>query len=225
MNYSKRTSQIAIVSAMVSVLAISSLHLLSSELDPTWHMVSEYAYGQYGWILTMFFFSWAISYWFTSFALLSLSQSWIYKLGVFLIFISGIGAFMGGLFDVRHSLHGLAFAIGIPFIPFVSPFITRYLQRKFKIRSSNARYLSHATWISFILMAVTMIRFMSQMQKVGALNMETPQLLTSLPEGVSSIIGISNRFLVFAYIGWLIAINLLVLRFKKVNDSDRLKMS
>ena len=64
-------------------------------------------------------------------------------------------------------------------------------------------------------MAVAMISFISQMQSVGALNMETPQYLDSLPEGVNSVIGIPNRLLVFTYIGWLIAINLLVIKFKK----------
>ncbi len=215
MNKTKLISQIAIGSSVVSLITIFMLHFLSADIDPTWHMVSEYAYGQYEWVLTIFFFSWAISYWFTSLALFSLSNKWIYKLGVILIFISGIGALMGGLFDVRHSLHGLAFAIGIPFIPVVAPFITRYLQKKLNVVDGYSTYLSHATWISFILMAVAMISFISQMQSVGALNMDAPQYLSSLPEGVNSVIGIPNRLLVFTYIGWLIAINLLVIKFKK----------
>ncbi|MEN9327969.1 MAG: hypothetical protein RI947_777 [Candidatus Parcubacteria bacterium] len=215
MKSTKIIPQIAIASAVLSLLSILSLHFLSAELDPTWHMVSEYAYGQHGWMLSIFFFCWAVSYWFTSFTLLSLPGKWIYKLGVFLIFISGVGALMGALYDVRQPLHGLAFAIGVPFVPFVAPFITRHLQKKFKLTDCYASYLSHATWISFILMAGTMMSFISQMQKVGALNMDKPQLLTSLPEGVTSIIGISNRSLVFAYIAWLIAINLMVMRLRK----------
>lgn len=210
----KFVSQIAILSGVLSIFSVFSLHFLSPELDPSWHMVSEYAYGEYQWVLTLFFFSWAASYWSTALALWSLSGNWLYKIGVCLIFISGVGALMGGLYDVQHSLHGLAFAMGVPSVPFVAPFMTYYLQRKLGLKSSYVTYLSHATWISFILMAVTMISFMSQMQKVGALNMETPQLLTSLPEGVNSVIGISNRLLVFAYIGWLISINLLVIKRK-----------
>lgn len=215
MKKTKLIPQIAIGSSFLSLLSISLLHFLSADIDPTWHMVSEYAYGQYEWVLTIFFFSWAVSYWFTLLALFPLSNKWIYKLGVILIFISGIGALMGGLFDVRHSLHGLAFAIGIPFIPVVAPLMTRYLQKKANSIDAYSTYLSHATWISFILMAVAMINFISQMQSVGALNMETPQYLASLPEGVNSVIGIPNRLLVLTYIGWLIAINLFVIKFKK----------
>jgi hypothetical protein len=213
-----KPSHLAIGAAYVSLLTIILLHFLSPELDPTWHMVSEYAYGQYEWILTIFFFSWAVSYWFTAVALFPLAKHWLYKVGVVLLFISGVGALMGGLYDVRQSLHGLAFGIGIPFVPLVAPLISRYLQRKCNVRYKYASYLSHATWLSFILMAVTMALFISQMQKAGALNMSTPQLLTLLPEGVLPIIGYSNRFLVLSYIGWLLAINYLVIKIKIHND-------
>jgi len=215
MKNTRLISQLAIASGVLSLISLLPLHFLSYEIDPTWHMVSEYAFGQYGWVLSIFFFSWALSYWLTAFTLFPLSKSWIYKLGVILIFISGVGALMGGLFDVQHSLHGLAFAIGVPFVPIVAPLVTRYLQRKFKTKDKFAFYLSHLTWISFILMAIAMISFISQMQAVGALNTGTPELMTSLPEGVNSIIGIPNRLLVVSYIGWLIAINLLSLKFLK----------
>lgn len=207
-------SRIAIGSAGISLLSIFSLHFLSSEIDPTWHMVSEYAYGQYGWVLSLFFISWAISYWATGFALAPLSKSWIYRVGIFLVFISGLGAIMGGLFDVRHNLHGLAFLLGVPFVPIVAPFITRYLQHKYNLQNNYAILFSHATWASFILMAITMYLYISQMQKIGALS-STPQLLTSLPEGVTSVIGYANRLLVVSYLGWLIAINLLIIKLSK----------
>jgi len=42
------------------------------------------------------------------------STGWA-KFGVLLVFITGIGAIMGGVFDVQHKLHGLSFGIGVPF--------------------------------------------------------------------------------------------------------------
>jgi hypothetical protein len=205
-------SRVATGSAAISLVSLLSLHVLSAELDPMWHMVSEYAYGEYGWVLSLFFFAWAVSYWATSLALFPLAKHWLAKIGVALIFVSGVGALMGGLFDVRHSLHGLAFGIGVPFIPLVAPLITSYLGRKQQLKSKYATWLSHATWISFILMAVTMGMFISQMLQAGAMNMETPQLLMSLPEGITTVIGYANRFLVVAYLGWLIAVNWLVMK-------------
>lgn len=215
MKNSKLISQIAVASGVLSLLSILSLHFLSHNIDPTWHMVSEYAFGSYEWILTLFFFTWGASYITTAIALFPLSKGWLYKFGVILIFVSGVGALMGGLFNVQHGLHGLAFALGVPFIPIVAPFITRYLQRKFKTKNKLVFYFSHATWISFILMAVAMISFMTQMQAAGALTAGTPELMTSLPEGVNSFIGIPNRLLVFSYIGWLIAINISIMRAQK----------
>lgn len=211
----KLISQIAIGAGLLSLISILSLHFLSPQLDPRWHMVSEYAFLQYKWVLAVFFFSWAVSYWATAAALMPLGKHWLYRTGVFLLFVSGVGALMGGLFDVRHSLHGLAFALGIPFLPIVAPLMTRYLKRAHGAASSYATVTAHLTWITFLLMAGTMILFMSQMQAAGALASGTPELMLMLPAGVNSVIGYANRLLVVSYIGWLIAINAVVLSIRK----------
>ena len=56
---------------------------------------------------------------------------------------------------------------------------------------------------------------MSQGEATNALESGTPELVTKWPEGVTPFIGIPNKLLVVAYIGWLIAINLLVTKSKK----------
>lgn len=43
--------------AFLSLLAL--LHLLTPEFDPSWRMVSEYAIGPYGWLMTLAFLCWA----------------------------------------------------------------------------------------------------------------------------------------------------------------------
>lgn len=212
MNNTKLISQIAIGSAVAALLALASLHFLSADIAPSWHMISEYAYGSYGWILSLFFFLWAISYWASGVALMPYAKSWITRICVFLLLVSGFGALMGGLFDVRHSLHGMAFALGVPFLPFVAPIVMWRLHKKYKAGNTYSLLLTHAVWVSFILMAVSMGIFMSQMIKSGAMNMTTPQYLSTLPEGITPIIGYTNRFLVASYIGWLIAINYIILK-------------
>lgn len=178
-------------------------------------MISEYAYGEYAWVLTTFFILWAVGYWFTAIALFPLAKHPLYKLGLLLIFVSGIGALMGGLYDVQHPLHGLAFGLGVPFIPVVAPILTHFIQRKYGVKNMNATGLSHATWISFLTMAVTMILFITQMQQVGTMDMNTPQLLTTLPDGVTAVHGYANRFLVVSYLGWLMAVNAVAMRIAK----------
>ena len=90
------------------------LHVLSPEFAPSWRMVSEYANGQYRWLLTLVFSAWALS----SFALLAAlwpaSATTLGKVGLLFLLLAGIGQAMGALFDVNHPLHGAAAMIGIP---------------------------------------------------------------------------------------------------------------
>lgn len=39
---------LTIVLTAITILLLLSLHVLSPEFSPSWRMVSEYAYGQYG---------------------------------------------------------------------------------------------------------------------------------------------------------------------------------
>ena len=55
-----RAAQLA---AAAALLALALLHVLSPELDPSWHMISEYAYGRGGPVLTLLFLCWAASCW------------------------------------------------------------------------------------------------------------------------------------------------------------------
>lgn len=216
-NTASTLSFVAIASGAVSLVSLALLHFLSSYMDPSWHMVSEYAFGNYGWLLSIFFFAWAISYWATGLALIPYAKNIFSKIFIFFLLVSGVGALMGGLFDVRESLHGLAFALGVPFLPLAAPFFTYYIQRNYKVKNTFTVITAHLSWISFILMAVTMGMFMSQMQQAGALDYNAvPQYMSSLPEGVSTIIGYANRLLVLSYLGWLISVNILLLNvFKK----------
>lgn len=54
---------LAIAMTVVTLLLLVSLHILSPEFAPSWCMVSEYAYGQYGWVLSLMFLAWGMSAW------------------------------------------------------------------------------------------------------------------------------------------------------------------
>ncbi|MBK6282541.1 MAG: DUF998 domain-containing protein [Draconibacterium sp.] len=102
---------LSITAGVVSLLSLLALHFASPEFKPGWRMVSEYAMGKYKWILTLFFFMWGMSSLFLAIGLVQIITGfWVY-FAIILLAISGIGAICGGLFDVNHKLHGLAFAI------------------------------------------------------------------------------------------------------------------
>jgi hypothetical protein len=46
-------ARLAIATAVAALLLLFSLHVLSPEFDPSWRMVSEYALGHYGWVLSL----------------------------------------------------------------------------------------------------------------------------------------------------------------------------
>jgi hypothetical protein len=52
---------LAITTAVLALLFLASLHILSPEFAPSWRMVSEYAYGHFGWVLSLMFLAWGIS--------------------------------------------------------------------------------------------------------------------------------------------------------------------
>ncbi|MGC4068400.1 MAG: DUF998 domain-containing protein [Polyangiaceae bacterium] len=179
------------------------MHVVSSELDPSWHMVSEYAYGQYGLLLRVFFVCWGLGAIAASLAMFPLTIRWWHKLGVALVFISGVGAIGGGLFDVRHALHGLAFALGVPTLPIGALLLSGLLASHLPAARVKLRIAAHATWVSVVLMAASMALFVASLKAAGAFHPESGQVLTTLPPGVSSVSGYANRLLVIAYLAWI----------------------
>src|SRR5690606_35399485 len=137
------------------------LHFTSPEFNPSWRMVSEYAMGKYKWILTMFFFMWGASSILLAIGLFQIvSGFWAY-IGAALLALSGVGAICVGLFDVNHKKHGIAFSISIPSLPVHALIITYHLINAGIITQASAFILAHVTWISIVLMPVTMMLIFS----------------------------------------------------------------
>jgi hypothetical membrane protein len=111
------TALLSLLCGVLSLLCLLILHLISPEFKPSWRMISEYALGQYKWLITAFFLLWGASSIFLSLFLWNVVTTTWAKVGVIFLFISGIGEIMGGLFDVKHKWHGFAFLLGVPSLP------------------------------------------------------------------------------------------------------------
>jgi hypothetical protein len=123
------------------------------------------------------------------------------KFGVSLFFVTGIGAIMGGLFDVQHKLHGLSFGIGVPFMPLGALIVTYHLLKKteWQTHSTSLLVSSHSIWISLIVMGLSMFLLFSSLKSAGiAYGPDSPPF-TTLPKGVIGISGWANRLLVLCY--------------------------
>lgn len=187
---------------IISILCLLTLHFVSNEFKPSFRMVSEYALGKHKWLLTLFFICWGLCSISSGFMMWNVVTTGWAKFGVVLLFVTGIGAIMGGLFDVQHKLHGLAFGIGIPFLPIGALLISYHLIKKVEWQENSFSLLlsSHSIWISLVFMAVSMFLLFSSLKSAGiAYGPDSPPF-TELPKNVIGINGWANRLLVLCYI-------------------------
>lgn len=198
------TAVLTIISGIISLLCLLLLHFTSPEFKPSWRMVSEYALGKHKWILTTFFLLWGTCSVLSAFLLWHIVTGKWAALGTILVFVTGIGAIFGGLFDVKHKLHGLAFGLGIPFLPIGVLLVSYHLVTKelWSSHQASMLYSAHSVWLSVVLMSISMMLLFAGFKKAGVPagpNIEPPAIL---PAGVIGLNGYMNRVLVFCYILW-----------------------
>ena len=213
---SKPAAYLAISASIATLLLLAILHVLSPEFDPAWRMVSEYANGEYGWVLSLMFAAWAISSWVLAFVIWSQLGTRVGKIGLFFLIAAGIGEAMASVFDINHALHGLAGMIGIGSLPIAAMLISTSLGRTQSWSTAKKSLLSTAnlTWISVLLLIVSFIIMIVTYTQVGG-DMNTTQVPTSLPAGVIAFVGWTNRFLIVAYCAWVITVAWQALRVRE----------
>jgi len=125
---------IAAWAAMASVLLYQVLLIilvfLRPDLDPTWHTISEWVIGPYGWLMRIAFFTWAASY-VALFVLLKsqLRGKWG-KVGLALLLICVLGTIGVGIFTtdpldertitMTGTLHTITGTTGLMLFPFAA---------------------------------------------------------------------------------------------------------
>lgn len=195
---------LVLASGTVSLLALLTLHFVSREFHPGWRMISEYALGSHKWLLTTFFICWGICSITASILLWNLVNGFWPSVGIICVLLTGIGATMGGLFDVKHKLHGMAFGIGIPFLPIGALLISYTLIKEdfWSHEQLNILLSTHSIWLSVVLMAVSMVLLFSGFKKAGIPFGPAIAPPEKLPAGVIGINGYFNRLLVICYLLW-----------------------
>jgi hypothetical protein len=200
---------IVMVTSGFSLLFLLLLHFLSPEFESSWRMVSEYALGNHKWLITLFFISWGLSSILLAGNLWKQVTSKASKAGVILLFVSGIGASLAALFDVSQPTgHGIAGLLGIPTIPIASLLISYHLSKKREWFSFAypIRLFAHCTWITLVLMVITMVVMMTGFQQAGIeMGTDSPSP-AYIPDGVIALAGYANRLLILVDILWLIIV-------------------
>jgi hypothetical protein len=193
----------ALTGAAVTVLLLASLHVLSPEFDPSWRLVSEYANGHYGWVLSLMFAAWGLSSWALAVAIRSEATATPVRIGLVALLLAGVGEALAAVFDINHdTLHGLAGAMGILGLPIAAILISVNLGRTTPWSAARRTLLwaAHLTWVSVVVLATTFVLMTATFLQVnGGLPAQPP---TDLPAGVIGLVGWANRLLVVLYCMW-----------------------
>src|SRR5690349_18889682 len=95
---STSAARVAIGAATAELLLLASLHVLSPEFDPAWRVISEYALGQYGWVLSLMFLAGALNAWALAVAVWPHVTNTAGKIGAGLLIVAGVGPAMASVF-------------------------------------------------------------------------------------------------------------------------------
>lgn len=204
-------ARFTLAASAAALLALASLHVLCPEFDPSWRMVSEYANGQHGYVLSLMFIFWALSSWGLAVAIGSQVTTTAGKIGLIFLVAAGVGEAMASVFDINHPLHGLSAMIGIPSLAIAAILISMSLARNPTWLASRKLLLwtAQLPWISIVLMAITFAILMSTFTQVGGdMSAQTGSfpIGKTFPAGVIALVGLSNRLLVVMYSIWVMTV-------------------
>jgi hypothetical protein len=197
-------SKLILVTGAASLLCLLLLHFLSPEYDPSWRMISEYALGKYKAFITAFFILSGLCTMMLPLLLWNETSGVWPKIGLVLIFLSGVGSLMGGLFDLKHPLHGTAFALGVPTIAVGALLVTYHLVKRndWSQYSTVTITSAHSIWISIVLMGIFMAVMMNGFKNAGMPMGPDATPPDRVPNGVIAIAGWLNRLVVICNIMW-----------------------
>src|SRR5580658_4485239 len=81
----------AVLATAVAFLSLLILHVVSPEFDPSWRMVSGYADGRHGWLLSIMFAAWGLGSLSLAVSLGPVTRGWMGRCGLLLLALAGIG--------------------------------------------------------------------------------------------------------------------------------------
>jgi hypothetical membrane protein len=191
-------ARLSIAATAAVLLLLASLHVLSPEFDPSWRVVSEYANGRYGWVLSLMFVAWAVSSWALVFTIRSQVTRRAGKLGVAVLAAAGVGEAMASIFDINHPLHHVAALLGVFGLPVAAMLISVGLSRTHGWSAAKTVLLwtANLTWLVLVTMIASLIVMMVGYTRAG--HRMTPDVI--------AVVGYTNRLLVVLYCVWVMTV-------------------
>jgi hypothetical protein len=196
----------AIGLSLAAIAMLASLHVLSPEFAPSWRMISEYALGRYGWVLSLMFLAFGAGPWALAAAIRSQVLTRAGRVGLVFLVISGFGGAMASVFDIRHELgHGIAGLLGVLGFPIAALLLSASLRRNETWRdvARGLVWLANLTWVAVVLLVGTLVLMTMQMSGAngGHLPQHAPKVL---PPGVFALAGWADRLIVVSNCAWVL---------------------
>jgi hypothetical protein len=217
---STRAARLAIIAIIFYQILLIALIFLRPDLAPSWHTISEWAIGRYGWIMSGAFLISALSYAALFVMLKSQLHGILGRLGLGILLICLIGATGVGTFttdpmplhpplSTRGTLHVVFGAIQLALLPFAALLITLSLARNNEAWRPRRRLLLWTAGLplfGFLSFAVYSAIFVFPLGP-GAYG-----------PGVS--IGWPPRFAFFAYALWVVSLGLAAIELNREASTE-----
>src|SRR6266568_2492834 len=147
-------ARLAIAASIAAFVLLLSLHVLSPEFSPAWRMISEYANGQYGWVLSLMFAAYGLSTLALAVAVGPRLRTGRGRVGLVSLTIAGVGQAAAAAFDLNQEVpHELAGALGIVCLPIAAMLIGMQAGGApgWTAGRKPLLWLANLTWISVVL--------------------------------------------------------------------------
>lgn len=200
---SQTAARVTVCGALLALLCLGILHVLRPDLDPSRRMISEYALGAHGWLMTLCFASYAVAGAGFIVALISKpsgERGILFWLGLLFLVAAAAGPALASVFHtdpastpaqfMTHSgkMHGLSFMIGVPGELFAMLLLTLFMRHRAPWDHGGLLIaLTTVAWVSVIVLAAAMVLIMGQHR------------------ADPGIVGLANRAFMIAYGLWLVA--------------------
>ncbi len=183
-------ARVTVIAAASSLALLLVLHVVRSDLAPQWHMISQYAVGNYGWLQTLVFALLAIACVTLFLAVRTQVGTIAGKVGLVFMLAAAIGLTMAALFNWEHPLHAVASLIGVPGLTLGALLVGISLIRDQAWAPARRRILiwTHLSWVALVLLMIA--------------------LFTTVPSSgefdSGTLVGWPNRLQFLAWGAWLI---------------------
>ena len=200
-------ARLSVASGLLFALLLGSLHLLEPEFDPTWRFISEYALGNFGWMMHLAFLALATSLASAGVAIFSQIRTVAGYIGLAILGIAAIGILIAGITTTDPAttsreaatfsgkMH--VFGASLDYTPVAALLLSFSLARNHAWRPIR-KWLYITVGITFVALTAFMLT-LPYGGKVG------PGVLA----------GLFGRFLLVSYLGWLITVGIHTIKLLK----------